>query len=159
MNKKWLDNYGKAENANESSISLPEGFEGIGYNTKGRNYSPAWGGQFQTGGSLPGSVGFTYARTGDIPSNGKYAKKTMASAQNGIIADKIAGAELRKSKEYQDRKYLESLPQLRQAPSREEELIRQGLGYADVATDIMQLGNFIPNPMTQTIGKIGNVAG
>jgi len=83
MNKKWLDNYGKAENANESSVSLPEGFEGIGYNTKGRNYSPAWGGQFQTGGSLPGSVGFTYARTGDIPSNGKYAKKTMASAQNG----------------------------------------------------------------------------
>jgi hypothetical protein len=35
------------------------------------------------GGSLPGSVGFTYARTGDIPSNGPYAKKTKASAQNG----------------------------------------------------------------------------
>jgi hypothetical protein len=39
--------------------------------------------QFQTGGSLPGSVGFTYARTKGIPSNGPYAKKTMASAQNG----------------------------------------------------------------------------
>jgi hypothetical protein len=36
------------------------------------------------GGSLPGSVGFTYARTGGIPSNGPYAKKTMASAQNGM---------------------------------------------------------------------------
>ena len=35
------------------------------------------------GGSMPGAVGFTYARTGDIPSNGPYAKKTMASAQNG----------------------------------------------------------------------------
>jgi hypothetical protein len=36
------------------------------------------------GGSLPGSVGFTYARTNDpAPSNGKYAKKTKASAQNG----------------------------------------------------------------------------
>ncbi len=35
------------------------------------------------GGSMPGAVGFTYARTGSIPSNGKYAKKTMASAQNG----------------------------------------------------------------------------
>jgi hypothetical protein len=33
--------------------------------------------------SIPGSVGFTYARTGSTPSNGKYAKKTMASAQNG----------------------------------------------------------------------------
>jgi hypothetical protein len=35
------------------------------------------------GGSLPGAVGFTYARTGSIPSNGKYAKKTKASAQDG----------------------------------------------------------------------------
>jgi hypothetical protein len=39
--------------------------------------------QFQTGGSLPGSVGFTYARTKGIPSNGPYAKKTLPSAQNG----------------------------------------------------------------------------
>lgn len=38
---------------------------------------------FAMGGSLPGSVGFTYARTGGIPSNGPYAKKTKASAQNG----------------------------------------------------------------------------
>ena len=36
------------------------------------------------GGSIPGSTGFTYARTGSIPSNGKYAKKTLASAQNGL---------------------------------------------------------------------------
>jgi hypothetical protein len=40
--------------------------------------------QAQTGGSIPGSVGFTYARTKGIPSNGPYAKKTLASAQNGI---------------------------------------------------------------------------
>jgi hypothetical protein len=39
--------------------------------------------EFQTGGSLPGSVGFTYARTKGIPSNSPYAKKTMASAQDG----------------------------------------------------------------------------
>jgi hypothetical protein len=38
---------------------------------------------FQAGGSIPGSVGFTYARTKGIPSNGPYAKKTMASAQDG----------------------------------------------------------------------------
>jgi hypothetical protein len=37
--------------------------------------------------SIPGSVGFTYARTaGSAPSKGKYAKKTMASAQNGIMS-------------------------------------------------------------------------
>jgi hypothetical protein len=50
--KGWLDNFGKAANANDSDVSLPEGFVGIGYNTKGRNYSPAWGGQFQRGGKL-----------------------------------------------------------------------------------------------------------
>ena len=36
------------------------------------------------GGSIPGAVGFTYARTaGAAPANGPYAKKTKASAQNG----------------------------------------------------------------------------
>lgn len=40
--------------------------------------------KFQTGGAIPGSVGFTYARTKGIPSNGPYAKKTLPSAQNGV---------------------------------------------------------------------------
>lgn len=79
----WLDNYGTKENPNDSSVSLPEGFVGMGNNTKGRDYSPAWGGQFAMGGSIPGSVGFTYARTKGIPSEGPYAKKTMPSAQEG----------------------------------------------------------------------------
>jgi len=35
------------------------------------------------GGSIPGAVGFTYARTKGIPSEGPYAKKTMPSAQEG----------------------------------------------------------------------------
>jgi len=39
--------------------------------------------EFQMGGGIPGAVGFTYARTGSIPSNGPYAKKTKASAQKG----------------------------------------------------------------------------
>lgn len=82
--KKWLDNFGKADNSNESNVSLPEDFVGLSYDTSGRNYSPAWGGQFQQGGSIPDSVGFTYARTaGAAPSEGPYAKKTMPSAQNG----------------------------------------------------------------------------
>jgi hypothetical protein len=38
------------------------------------------------GGALPGAVGFTYARTaGSAPANGKYTKKTKASAQNGSV--------------------------------------------------------------------------
>ena len=51
--KKWLDNFGKADNANESNVSLSEDFVGLGYNTKGRNYSPAWGGQFEDCGIIP----------------------------------------------------------------------------------------------------------
>ena len=38
------------------------------------------------GGNIPGSVGFSYARTG-APSNGPYAKKTMPSAQHGLTGD------------------------------------------------------------------------
>jgi hypothetical protein len=93
--KGWLDNFGKADNANDSNVSLPEGFVGLGYNTKGRKFSPAWGGQFAMGGSIPGSVGFTYARTaGSAPSKGKYAKKTMASAQNGIMSPLLLGRKI-----------------------------------------------------------------
>jgi len=189
----WLDNYGKKPNPNDVEVSTGPGYVGSGYDVQGRDYSPAWGGQFQMGGSIlgktflqpnnpklpvgwnpiekgysteysttvgkdgeyylvpgfkhgklvsdpekefygtgellggpfktiqsaqdfadrrhkyveqgkpipspiktydylkfamggsmPGAVGFTYARTaGSAPSNGKYAKKTKASAQNG----------------------------------------------------------------------------
>ena len=92
---KWLDNFGKADNANESNVSMSDDFVGLAYDTSGRNYSPAWKGQFQTGGTLPGSPGFMYARTvNPAPSEGKYAKKTMPSAQKG--------------KEIQKQKYTES---------------------------------------------------
>jgi hypothetical protein len=103
----WLDSYADGgtmqehqENYNNSEVSLPEGFVGMGNNTKGRNYSPAWGGQFQMGGniypvnyvpqaqmgaSIPGAVGFSYARVG-APSKGPRRNQTDvtdASAQNG----------------------------------------------------------------------------
>jgi hypothetical protein len=78
------DNYGKKPNPNDVQASVGPDFVGLGYDITGRNYSPAWGGQFAMGGALPGAVGFTYARVaGSAPSNGKYAKKTKASAQNG----------------------------------------------------------------------------
>ena len=86
LKKKTKDNYGKRENPNDVKASVGPDFVGLGYNTKGRDYSPAWGGRFAMGGALPGSVGFMYARTQDpAPSNGKYAKKTKASAQNGSV--------------------------------------------------------------------------
>jgi hypothetical protein len=42
----WLDNY------NDSKASAPEGMVGDGFSNVGRNYSPAWGGSFQMGGSV-----------------------------------------------------------------------------------------------------------
>lgn len=50
--KGWLDNFGKADNANNSKVSMSEDFVGLSYDTKGRNYSPAWGGQFEHGGEI-----------------------------------------------------------------------------------------------------------
>jgi hypothetical protein len=83
LKKKTKDNYGKKPNVNDVKVSAGPGFEGDGYTAQNWK-SPAWGGQFAMGGALPGAVGFTYARTQDpAPSNGKYAKKTLASAQDG----------------------------------------------------------------------------
>jgi hypothetical protein len=75
----WLSKYEtpQAENGIEGTMG--------GLTDKGFNYNGAWGGpSMAMGGSMPGAVGFTYARTGGIPSNGSYAKKTKASAQNGM---------------------------------------------------------------------------
>jgi hypothetical protein len=99
LKQKTKDNYGKKPNPNDVKISMSPNYIGSGYNIQGRNYSPAWGGMFQDGGSvypvnyvpqaqmggsIPGAVGFSYARTqSPAPSNGPYAKKTKASAQNG----------------------------------------------------------------------------
>ena len=53
----WLDKYNDGgpvqENYNDNTTSYPPGFVGMGNNTQGRNYSPAWGGQFQKGGYMP----------------------------------------------------------------------------------------------------------
>jgi len=76
----WLDKY------NDDIPNAQNGIEGTmgGLTDKGFNYNGAWGGTMQMGGSLPGSAGFMYARTiSPAPSNGKYAKKTKASAQTG----------------------------------------------------------------------------
>ncbi len=83
LKKKTKDNYGTKPNVNDAKVSAGPGFEGDGYMAQNWR-SPAWGGQFEMGGSLPGSVGFMYARTQNpAPANGKYTKKTLASAQNG----------------------------------------------------------------------------
>jgi len=40
-----------------------------------------------------------------------------------------------------------------------KKILRSILKGADITTDLMQLGNFIPDPISQTIGGIGNIVG
>ena len=179
LKQKTKDNYGKKANPNNPDVSLPPGFKGLAYNTKGRNYSPAWGGQFAMGGSLPGAVGFTYARTaGAAPSNGPYAKKTKASAQDGtnvkkplvkLSADELKMERLKQYAQQQSRKEQPIVQSKGSMPddfrkqlyedAQNAELRKQLLKGADIATDIMQVGNFVPHPIGQAIGKAGNAAG
>ena len=88
--KGWLDAYkknyttkGTVENEAHSVIApkLEEEYRDI----RSKQYDRLYGKNvLAMGGALPGAVGFTYARTaGSAPANGKYAKKTKASAQNG----------------------------------------------------------------------------
>lgn len=79
----------------------------LGYTTEGRNYSPSWGGQFEEGGDL--------VRIG-APSNSKYAKKTLPSAEYGMTyfqngldfqpksISKIGGDYLVNNKQFTDEK-------------------------------------------------------
>ena len=52
----WLEKYNDGgpiqPNYNDSNASAGPGFQGDGYSNVGRNYSPAWGGQFQKGGAV-----------------------------------------------------------------------------------------------------------
>ena len=76
----WLEKYNDGgpvqPNYNDSNASAGPGFEGDGYSNVGRNYSPAWGGQFQDGGEI--------AQTGKkVPFDQWY--KTVPKAKNDTI--------------------------------------------------------------------------
>ena len=78
LKKKTKDNYGKKANPNDVQASVGPDFVGLGYNTKGRNYSPAWGGQFQDGGTLPEAIVYGHKN----PGTKAYFNKVRAIAEN-----------------------------------------------------------------------------
>ena len=81
MGRKWLDNYGQEYNYNDSKISLPKGFVGQGYDISGRNYSPAWEGQFQSGGNIESK--WEYSNT-----NGKLIPQSqLKDSELGYLKD------------------------------------------------------------------------
>ena len=150
------DNYGEKPNPNDVQASVGPGFVGLGYNTKGRNYSPAWGGQFAMGGSLPGAVGFTYARTQNpAPSNGKYAKKTKASAQDGKTLKNIKGESENFLKGWMNSPMYNKMinnsintssnqqEEVLKAMSREDQLKKMSWNYSDLDADKSLLDKFM----------------
>lgn len=80
MGRKWLDNYGQEDNYNDSKVLLPKGFVGDGIINGPQWNSPAWGGQFQMGGSLLGTSGMMYSKEA---SN----KPIIKVAQDGTSVD------------------------------------------------------------------------
>ena len=83
----WLDNYGKKPNPNDVEVSVGPGYVGLGYDITGRNYSPAWGGQFEDGGNVAqGGKSIPVPTTADsarlynaqIALNNFYAKEMKA---------------------------------------------------------------------------------
>ena len=74
------DNYGKQGNYNDAQVSTGPGFVGTGYDTKGRNYSPAWGGQFKDGGKLTLPEAIVYGHKD--PKVKDYFNKVRTSADN-----------------------------------------------------------------------------
>ena len=81
--KGWLDNY------NDSKTSAPKGFQGEGYSMKGRNYSPAWGGQFQNGGNLGEWFGEEMYKDTDYPPYAKVSNEYL-DAMSGMMKSKMA---------------------------------------------------------------------
>ena len=154
LKQKKHDNYGTKPNVNDVQASVGPGFVGAGWNTKGRNYSPAWGGQFQMGGSMPGAVGFTYARTiNPAPSNGKYTKKTQASAQNGSLlrvqpermmsdATRVAGPIIPLTEKEKAEAAAIAAEGQRKAAERDKKIVAERQRKASIKGDINTPGSF-----------------
>ena len=192
MAKGWLDNYGKQENYNNSKTSVPKGYVGEGYNITGRNYSPAWGGQFQDGGELTPQYqmgGNVYpvnyvpqAQEGKTVTESTAVKKDRLAPSTKNIIKKLPGTNVHVNSKgevvIKDDKGVYKPHQSKQQPEivqggkprsgtqvvienkqKQAEAKKKILKPLDVTTDVMQLGNFAPNPYAQLIGKIGNVAG
>lgn len=83
MKKGWLDNY------NDSKASAPEGFQGDGYSTVGRNYSPAWGGQFQMGGNV---YPVDYVPQAQVGKKVKNTKKSLEQQVDTFLGNPQEGA-------------------------------------------------------------------
>ena len=159
---KWLDKYEEG------------GY--LGTTNKGFDYNGAWSGQFQEGGEIPmaqnGSLSSRQKRgiellLKDTENANKDEKELKSKGQiknPKSIKYKNQKKELQKrmTDVHQDNRtdYVRELDEEKgKAKEFKRKLKENILKPADVATDVMQLGNFVPHPIAQTIGKIGNLGG
>lgn len=129
-----------------------------------------WGKDFAMGGSLPGSVGFTYERTKGIPSEGPYAKKTLASAQPGIaisdntrtkpiITDRPLGIVNRESVKSTEKQSYRMSPQEALLNKLKGVKLKESQDRLDkTAEKITAVSSFSPNPLISIPSAIGNFA-
>jgi hypothetical protein len=148
----------------------------LGTTNKGFDYNGAWGGQFQEGGEIPmaqnGSLSSRQKRGIELllkdTENAKKDEKELKS--KGQIKNPKSIKYKNQKKELQKRMtdvhqdnrtdYVRELDEEKgKAKEFKRKLKENILKPADVATDVMQLGNFVPHPIGQTIGKIGNIGG
>jgi hypothetical protein len=88
----WLDNY------NDSQTSAPEGFEGDGFSNVGRDYSPAWGGQFQEGGEIPNAQSGRATRADSLAVFNNTRAIDDYYRKQGYVKEKV-----KDSKDYKER--------------------------------------------------------
>lgn len=124
-----------------------------GLTDKGFNYNGAWGGQFQMGGVRPSAQ------------DGTNVKKPTVK----LSPDELKMEHLKQYAQRASRKEQPIIQSRQSTPnwlrkelyehSQDVDLKYQLLKGADLVTDIMQFGNFIPYPLAQSIAKIGNTFG
>ena len=97
LKKKTKDNFDLKANPNDVKASVGPGYVGDGYDTTGRNYSPAWGGQFQDGGALPEVTVYGHRNPGTKAYFDKVRKdaeywqdRDLESPINGPMAEYLA---------------------------------------------------------------------
>jgi hypothetical protein len=95
LKKKTKDNYGKKPNPNEVDASVGPDFVGMGNNLKGRDYSPAWGGQFEDGGGIPKAQGGFKNALG-FPGSGLDLVTPATKIANWFSDDKSANKQAEK---------------------------------------------------------------
>lgn len=152
----WLNKYETGgsmqehqENYNDASVSLPPNFVGMNNNTKGFDYNSAWGGRWQNGGRMAqeGEKIFNTPLKID-PNTGRPIRPSDRSRIKPWNNVHIPGAP-----------YSSEPTDVVRGYDPVKKAIRKGLHYADVATDLMQVGNFIPHPVAQGVGLAGNLLG